>query len=609
MLSGPAHCIDCHDIAKGKPEFKCLDCHRDIRERLDEKRGFHPSLVGNDRTGGACVKCHSEHNGRSFELIHWDTPVQAFDHHRAGYTLEGKHAHLACRDCHQPSHLSPASRETLSAKDLSRTYLGLSTKCLGCHTDEHRGQLSTECSTCHDSLNWKGASAQFDHRRARFILTGGHERVSCDKCHTKTDDPKPYIKYKGLPFQDCAPCHNDPHKGVFPNACKSCHTSTSTWKPQQVTELFDHSKTDYPLEGKHTSVPCSACHLQQGDFKQPVAFAHCSDCHRKDPHGGQFADLAGSADCGACHKVDGFKPSTFGIARHAATKFPLQARHVQVPCSKCHIQTANMVVYRIRNTACSACHKDVHDAQFASAPYRNRCEACHTAKSFKPSTFTLTQHSSTRFPLGGAHMAVVCGDCHRQSPAFESARPVQFVFNDRKCTVCHNDPHHGQFAARMASVLPDGNPAGCNACHSTRAWKALQGFDHAATDFPLEGSHRAVPCQQCHRTDNLTTGLTDVSYASTPRKCSACHADIHGGQFSSGGQPADCQKCHRVLKWKPSTFDHDTQSTYKLDGAHRNVRCALCHTNRREEAGRMVVFYKPTPRDCSACHGSETAGN
>ena len=76
-----------------------------------------------------------------------------------------------------------------------------------------------------------------------------------------------------------------------------------------------------------------------------------------------------------------------------------------------------------------------------------------------------------------------------------------------------------------------------------------------------------------------------------------------------GGSPVDCARCHRLLKWKPSTFNHDTESTFHLAGAHRNVRCAQCHLGTKETAGRMVVMYKPTPRACIACHGTvETGG-
>jgi hypothetical protein len=52
-------------------------------------------------------------------------------------------------------------------------------------------------------------------------------------------------------------------------------------------------------------------------------------------------------------------------------------------------------------------------------------------------------------------------------------------------------------------------------------------------------------------------------------------------------------------------FDHDKQTAFALQGAHRNVGCEGCHRLTRTVNGRAVVFYKPTPRECAACHGTE----
>jgi hypothetical protein len=88
-------------------------------------------------------------------------------------------------------------------------------------------------------------------------------------------------------------------------------------------------------------------------------------------------------------------------------------------------------------------------------------------------------------------------------------------------------------------------------------------------------------------------------------KCEACHADVHAAQFVTDGAPAGCASCHNVFKWKPSAFDHETQSTYKLEGEHKTVACAKCHTSLKPVNGKQVLFYKPTPSACTACHGSK----
>ena len=82
-LEGATNCTVCHDIGKISAGFKCLDCHKDIRRRLDAKKGLHPSLMAGERSGRACAACHLEHNGRNFALIRWDAPMKDFDHNRA----------------------------------------------------------------------------------------------------------------------------------------------------------------------------------------------------------------------------------------------------------------------------------------------------------------------------------------------------------------------------------------------------------------------------------------------------------------------------------------------------------------------------------------------
>jgi hypothetical protein len=605
-LSGPTHCVDCHDVAKRPPELKCLDCHQDIRVRLQEHRGLHPSLVGNDLSGRTCAQCHSEHNGAGFALIHWDTPVSSFDHRRAAYSLEGRHAKLSCRECHRPDRIPPAVAATISMKDLSRTFLGLERSCASCHADQHHGQFSGTCDQCHAETSWKGA-ARFSHGLARYPLAGAHEKVRCERCHQTVAVEKPYVKYKGLEFGDCTPCHRDPHSGAFKFSCSSCH-SPLNWKAARLTAMFSHASTRFPLEGKHARLNCETCH-KDNNFKRPVAFGKCADCHRKDPHEGQFLRRADSGDCGACHTVSGFNPSTFTVQMHRQTSYPLEERHVTVACSKCHQRRGKSVNYVISDTRCQGCHSDVHQGQFQDSKSAGKCDDCHTLKRFKPSSFTLARHENTRFRLDGGHAAVVCGDCHRPAPPAEGDAgtgevPVaRFRFHDRGCGGCHKDPHRGEFTARMTAARPDGTPSGCESCHVTRSWHDLGRFDHSTTEFPLEGSHRVVGCGECHKSSTLSSLLSGVAYKAVPRECTGCHEDPHAGQFARDGVTA-CHACHVPSKWKLTTFDHELGSSFSLRGAHRAARCAACHVARRNETGNDAVQYKGTPHDCVACHGT-----
>ena len=185
-----------------------------------------------------------------------------------------------------------------------------------CHQDQHKGRLGQNCASCHNFVDWKSINmGQFDHSKTHYPLTGLHLQVQCAKCHTNGADGKP--QYVGIPFSQCSDCHKDPHHGSFPQSCQSCH-NTSGWKKislQTVNQRFDHSKTKFPLEGKHVSVDCAQCHAN-GDFKKPLVFAKCMDCH-KDPHKGQFVKRSDQGECASCHTVQGWKPSTYSVADHA----------------------------------------------------------------------------------------------------------------------------------------------------------------------------------------------------------------------------------------------------------------------------------------------------
>jgi len=587
--------------------LKCVECHAEIGTRVATHKGLHATYNIPQGSSKECARCHSEHNGEDFPLIKWDP--KTFDHKLTGYVLEGKHAGVACARCHSADHIAPAERAAIKMKNLSRSFLGVPQACVACHEDPHKGRLGANCIQCHNFSDWKTVNvAQFDHSRTRYPLTGLHGQVKCEKCHTAAANGQP--RYTGIPFAKCSDCHADPHHGSFPQGCESCH-GTESWKRISLAAVgknFDHSKTKYPLQGKHATVDCALCHAG-GDFKKPVAFAKCMDCHQPDPHNGQFAKRPGGAECAACHSVDGFKPSTFTAKDHSTSAYPLEGKHFAAECAKCHIPKGKDTLFKVKFARCTDCHKDEHDGQFAGAPYLNACERCHTLQGYKPSTFTLARHQETHFVLAGGHVAVPCGDCHNdQALAHTEGAPRPVVFYHWKnlsCTTCHRDPHRGQFAKRMQQLRTDGTAAGCEACHSTKSWKELSRFDHSNTSFPLLGAHKATACIDCHKPPNLETKLIAADFTAAPVKCEDCHEDIHGKQFEKNGVTA-CVDCHNSAKWKPSLFDHDKRTSFALQGLHKNVRCVGCHKEIRIVGDRKVLFYQPTPKRCEGCHGPDT---
>ena len=598
-LEGTTKCTTCHKLAAGPSVLKCLECHTEIASRIAARKGAHAFFT--QQAPQECARCHSEHNGLDFPIIKWD--AKQFDHRQAGYPLEGRHAVLACNRCHAAEHIPAGERAPIKVKNLARTFLGLSTSCASCHKDPHDGRLGAGCQQCHNVNDWKSvAVGQFDHAKTRYPLTGLHVQVKCEKCHTPGSDGKP--RYAGIAFAKCSDCHSDPHKGSFPQGCQSCHIMGG-WKKISiagVNERFDHSKTKYPLLGKHATVDCAHCHAG-GDFKKPIAFAKCVDCH-KDAHDGQFAKHEDGGECASCHTVQGFKPSTYTVENHAKSAYALQGKHATVACSKCHIPSGKTTVFKnLKFAQCTDCHKDEHEKQFVAAPYFNGCERCHTLSGYRPSSFTLVRHKNTRFALTGGHIAVACGDCHKNAEATQPKSEIPYKWKDLACTSCHVDPHKGQFDLRMQQAGAAGKSGGCLTCHTTKKWKELTGFDHSKTNFPLVGAHRAVACADCHKAPNLETSLMHADFKVAPGKCEDCHEDIHGKQFAKNGVTR-CAECHNSAKWKPSTFDHDKRTSFPLEGLHRNVRCDGCHKLIKQIENKAVLFYQPTSKECEACHGA-----
>jgi hypothetical protein len=594
-LSGSMQCNTCHQFGTSTPTFKCLDCHKEIAEALKDKHGYHSQMQMKNPNGRDCVHCHLDHNGENFNLVRWEPSKEKFDHHLTGYKLEGKHANLACEKCHTPAHMIPELRELIKYKNPAKSFFGQSTACTPCHTDPHKGQLGNECTKCHNVESWKAAK-DFDHSKTRYPLTGLHIKVTCEKCH-KPDNPGGPAWYRDMKFSACSDCHLDPHRGEFKKACESCHT-TSSWKTMLPGYDFDHSKTKYPLAGKHTTVACSACHIKD-DFKKEIPFATCKDCHTPDPHKGQFDAWPKQGECAECHTVDGWKPSLFGVKEHDTSKYPLKGKHAKVECAKCHIPAGKDTIYTVKFESCTDCHKDPHDNQFAAAPSKNRCEDCHTLADWHRTSYTIAKHRNSRFPLTGAHSAVPCADCHKVGLAGRTDKVLPFHFEDRSCTACHQDPHKGEFNTQMSRKRANGTPFGCEACHSTKSWGDINGFDHSKTKFPLLGAHRTVACADCHK----PTTPAESRFKGTAQKCEDCHKDAHDGQFLAKDNTTRCADCHTASRWKPSTFDHDTKTHFPLTGGHANVACDKCHKTIRMVADKDIVVYKNTPSKCADCHG------
>jgi hypothetical protein len=123
-LDKKGQCSACHTKGKRLDNSRCLDCHKEIRARIEQKSGLHA------RVSTECSLCHSEHHGRSYNLRQLD--VKTFDHAMTGWPIEGKHVLLKCEACHKKG-----------------PYLLEKRECVHCHQDIHKGENGQECSECH----------------------------------------------------------------------------------------------------------------------------------------------------------------------------------------------------------------------------------------------------------------------------------------------------------------------------------------------------------------------------------------------------------------------------------------------------------------------------
>lgn len=546
---------------------KCSACHRsELRTSPAAKLSPRETTVGWIGLETDCTSCHSDpHRGklegactRCHDTREWkDAP--GFDHARTDYPLTGKHTDVTCAKCHLAARLRPS---TDSAGRPVSVFRPVPFKdCSSCHTDPHRGRLTGSCSACHVTSSFRKIDRNaFDHDRTRYPLRGQHASATCTSCHV------------GFPstgmrpaFATCGSCHRDVHDGQATVAgktvdCAACHR-VEGFTPATYT-VEQHRATGFPLLGRHARVACTSCHTARASASrsEPTArpdaksrapyastakviemrprFQACADCHN-DAHGGQLASRPDRGACNACHSVDGWKPSTFGLTAHAASRLPLDGTHAAVPCGACHgperpglrplpttvaSGTARVVV-RPPEIECAQCHTDPHvwQKKWAAVP---TCTACHSTRVFRPTSMNAADHASTGYALEGSHRAVSCVGCHEavSRPRSRSTliaatprlAPLSLGASASTCVGCHSDPHGGQFQKLGGGA--------CDRCHTMTAFAPASRFDHTRdARFPLSGAHARASCVACHRQPTGAKPGAPLTYAGLSARCESCH--------------------------------------------------------------------------------------
>lgn len=588
-LDAKDRCDDCHvGDSKELSNDKCLGCHdhQDLAGRIAAGKGFHASPVVK---GKKCESCHHEHKGRAYDLMGWASikgAEKGFDHELTSWQLKGKHATTACEDCHKTKD-----------KQGLKTYMGTDRSCGACHTKDSPHKFVRKdmvCERCHGESVWKPAKAtlQFNHddrKDAGMPLLGSHRDVACAKCHPKNVFKLPFAK-----ADSCgnAGCHQSPHDGHLFGArpCEWCHSPT--FKTLKSTQVFDHSeRTRFDLGPAHKKLKCEQCHTKSLGEARPNRA--CEQCHAKDSHhGDRFSAFGSPPKCEVCHPSGGPKFTATNFNHSTRTKFDLKFKHSEQTCRSCHRGKGPADFERFTfdpNKECMSCHAHakVHrDDKHPNGLYKNtQCLQCHlnpgdpTIKSRDNQIVGDAHGPNGTFPLVKRHKDVTCGACHtgrdsRGKTSFSGLKP-----NCDAAGQCHEDSLH--------KATLGGN---CVGCHSPGIWDALK-FDHdkpfpadakgKVASYPLKGEHKKNKCESCH---------PERKFSEAPVTCAAqgCHAqdDAHKGRLGD-----KCDQCH--LETGDNTFNHNTMSSFRLDGKHLQVRCADCHPS---------VTFKPRPSNCFGCH-------
>lgn len=456
----------------------CLSCHDD----------FHQGTLSNK-----CVDCHN------FDAFR---PASFFDHNDADFRLRGAHVDVDCIECHKEENRNGQIFQRFTDIPFS--------DCNECHDNPHSSSWKSKCITCHTEESFGSFIGQnrFDHNKTKFELKGSHKELGCFDCHKKTNANVVFSDNAGVGVNQCASCHNDPHNGKFGNNCVECHNESSFFSLNDPS-LFDHSLTDFELEGKHIQVDCKECH--QGKLTDPMTHDNCFDCH-EDYHNGEFVKNGLQSDCNECHNLDqDFSFTDFGFDEHKVTTFPLEGAHLATPCFECHVSEDHWT-FRSIGTQCIDCHADIHEGFISASFYPDKnCTVCHNSESWAEVNF---DHSQTNWELTGGHIAVVCSDCHFKMDEESAIIEQTFVNLLKDCNSCHFNPHGIEFEV---SGITD-----CARCHVTSSWYP-ENFDHNLTAFPLEGKHIEVECGACHTEVVIDNKIQITNFKIEKFECIDCH--------------------------------------------------------------------------------------
>jgi hypothetical protein len=252
-------CISCHSGSYIEPiDFSaCKNCHED----------YHEGDFTTSENYTDCNDCHTLMEGFEYTLFTLE------QHDESSFPLEGAHIATPCFECH-------VSEDRWEFRDMGQT-------CVECHEDIHQGYISEEyyvnqeCNLCHTSDAW--SMVTFDHKETGWELEGAHKTTECRDCHfVSSNESTTFTQVFNTLEVTCTTCHENVHDRQFEingtTECIRCHESES-WFPSK----FDHNESNFPLDGKHEELECSACHKPLTNQEEVINYKikkfKCIDCH------------------------------------------------------------------------------------------------------------------------------------------------------------------------------------------------------------------------------------------------------------------------------------------------------------------------------------------
>jgi hypothetical protein len=302
---------------------------------------------------------------------------------------------------------------------------------------------------------------------------------------------------------------------------------------------------------------CASCHINN-NYTLTIAPTDCgnSGCHlttwqttNNPTHPSAGAPFA-AANCSTCHSTITWTTATFN---HSTTGWALTGSHQMAPagkvvaCTDCHV--GNNYTFTVANTDCYGCHQVAWQStttlggavpnHITSGFPTSQCSTCHDTVLWSTGKF---DHSTTGWPLQGAHVTTPCASCHM------GATPFALTIANTDCYGCHQAAW--QSTVTLGGVVPNHisalYPTTCLTCHTTWVTTGWLGatFTHSSFRIPHHGSvcsdchlvaanYKTFSCENCHTVP--TAHRPGMSHPSVCTPSPACWYN----------PPTRCWDCHK----------------------------------------------------------------